>query len=374
MKKDKTTQSNMKPRAPEIPIMPTPKDEALWRPLYPFESKYMMIKGFAYHYIDEQPDDSLNEDQTDCSDDTQNLFSPDEEINENNVAENQETNSSSFPKENVDLKEKQSFGSKNDRPTLLFVHGNPTWSFYWRNILIAFRKKYRVIAVDHIGCGLSEKPSAKEYPYSLERRVSDLAYLVKKLNLNNVILVAHDWGVAVGMGAAIRHSKRFSKIVLMNGGAYLSHLCPLRIRICRIPILNRIILQSFNTFALAALRSATAHPSLLTNDIRAGYLAPYDSYKNRVAVYQFVQDIPMTEKHRSYQTLKSIEDNLTLFRDKPVSLIWGMQDFCFTSEFLKRFLHFYPEADVHRIEKAGHYVVEDATDEVISILDHFINR
>ncbi|MDO5580185.1 MAG: alpha/beta fold hydrolase [Planctomycetia bacterium] len=332
MKKNKNAASSRKEKktenAKEVPL----KGEDLWRPLYPFQSHYLRIGGYSMHYIDEGP----------------------------------------HSERNFAGKNSGSSSQSGSLPVLLFVHGNPTWSFYWRKLILAFREKYRVIAIDHIGCGLSEKPPEKEYPYTLERRIADLTAFIKKLNLQNITLVAHDWGGAIGLGTAEKNEKRFSRFVLMNTGAFLSDACPLRIRICRIPLLNRLLLQGLNAFSLAALRMATANPLHLDKGTRAGLIAPYSSWANRVAVYNFVQDIPLSEKHRSYQRLKEIQQDLVLFQEKPISLIWGMQDWCFTPEFLKKFLQFFPAAEIHRIEKAGHYVVEDAPEEIIAIMNEFL--
>lgn len=332
MKKNKKSSSSHKEKKMETTNVIPLKGEDLWRPLYPFQSHLIRIGGFSMHYIDEGPGSDQN-------------------LNKKNMG---------------------SLHQNDLSPTLLFVHGNPTWSFYWRNLILAFREKYRVIAIDHIGCGLSDKPAEKDYPYTLDRRIADLTVFIKKLNLQNITLVAHDWGGAIGLGTAERNEKRFSRFVLMNTGAFPSDACPLRIRICRIPFLNRILLQGFNAFSLAALRMASADPIHLDKGTRAGLIAPYSSWANRVAVYNFVQDIPLSEKHRSYQRLKEIQQELFLFQEKPISLIWGMQDWCFTPEFLKKFLQFFPAAEIHRIEKAGHYVVEDAPDEIIQIMNDFI--
>lgn len=308
--------------APEITV----RDEVLWRPLYPFASHYMKIGGFAYHYIDERPDDW-------------------------------ETNP-----------------EVRNRPTLLMVHGNPTWSFFFRNLVLAFRDRFRVIVVDHIGCGLSEKPSASRYPYSMDRRVSDLCHLVKKLNLRDVCLVAHDWGGTIGMGAATRLADRFSRLILMNTAAFRSQRCPVRIRMGRIPFVSPFLIQRLNLFCRAAVRWATNHPGGLPKEVAAGLCAPYDSWKHRVAVSQFVRDVPLSEKHRSYQTLVAIENGLPQFSEKPVLLVWGMQDWCFSPDFLKRFLQFYPEAMVRKIENAGHYLLEDALDETVAAMNEFLER
>jgi len=258
------------------------------------------------------------------------------------------------------------------RRVLLMVHGNPTWSFFFRNAIIRFRDKFRCIALDHIGCGLSDKPGEKEYSYRMEERINDLCRLITELDLRNITLVAHDWGGVIGMGAATRLSERFERLVLMNTAAFRSDKFPFRIRICRMPVFGRLAIQGLNLFTLAALRLAAAKPQNLTKEVRAGLLAPYDSWHHRTAVYRFVDDVPLVEKHPSYSTLVEIENQLSLFRNKPVALIWGMQDWCFTPDFLAKFLQFFPEADVHRLAEAGHYLLEDDPEAVLDAMETFL--
>ncbi len=292
-----------------------------WKTLYPFESRYLTIGGFKYHYIDEGPTD------------------PD----------------------------------GIERPALICVHGNPTWSFFFRSVANAFREKYRVIAVDHIGCGLSEKPSVKKYPYTIARRADDLIELIEKLELKNCALVAHDWGGAIGMRAATLIPDVFSKIVLMNTAAFLHERCPRRIRTFHIPVLNKILAQGLNVFPLAALSMASAKG--LSPEVKAGLIAPYDSWSNRVAVLEFVKDIPISPKHRSYKTFVEMMERLPLFKDKPVALIWGVQDWCFPPDvFMEEFLKYYPNAFARKIEDSGHYLLEDSPDEALAALREFLER
>jgi len=225
-------------------------------------------------------------------------------------------------------------------PVLLLLHGNPTWSFYWREVVAAFRDRYRVVVPDHIGCGLSSKPRPSEYPYSLARRVADLKELIERLDLQAITLVAHDWGGAIGMGAAGLAPERFARFVLMNTAAFRSSRCPFRIRLCHLPLLGRLGVQGLNLFARAALRMTVADPKRLSPAVRAGLLAPYDNWGHRAAIYEFVRDIPLRPSHRSYRVLEEIEGALAQFRDHPVCLIWGMRDWCFTPAFLDRFLDF----------------------------------
>jgi haloalkane dehalogenase len=259
-----------------------------------------------------------------------------------------------------------------DRPVLLMVHGNPTWSYFWRKLITKFRNQFRSIAVDHIGCGLSDKPNESAYPFTLERRIADLVQLIEHLDLKRITLIAHDWGGAIGMGAAVRMPDQFEQFVLMNTAAFRSIQCPMRIRLCRTPLLGRLAIQGLNLFSLGTLWMASANRKNLTPEVRSALLAPYDSWEHRLAVYRFVQDIPLSQRHPSYETLKKIEESLPLFRERRVCLIWGMLDWCFSPEFLKRFLQFFPESVVHRLEKAHHLLLEDAPEEVAGAIETFL--
>lgn len=258
--------------------------------------------------------------------------------------------------------------------TLLLVHGNPTWSFYWREIVRGLRGQYRLIVPDHIGCGLSEKPAAGDYSYTLAQRIADLGELVRTLDLRRVTLVAHDWGGAIGMGTAAALPDRFARFVLLNTAAYRDRRCPLRIRLARAPLLGRLGVQGLNLFARMALWMAVCRPRGLAPAVRAGLLAPYDSWAHRAAIYQFVRDIPLRPQHPSYATLAAVEAGLAQFRRHPVCLIWGMRDWCFTPHFLERFLDFFPQAEAHRLADAGHYVVEDAHEQIVPLVTRFLRE
>jgi cis-3-alkyl-4-acyloxetan-2-one decarboxylase len=165
---------------------------------------------------------------------------------------------------------------------------------------------------------------------------------------------------------------RFERFVLMNTAAFLAPRCPARIRLCHVPLMGPIGVQGLNLFAKMALDQAVAKHDRMTPAVRAGYLAPYDTWANRAAVYRFVCDIPLRSNHPTYQTLLNIEKGLAQFKRHPVCLIWGMQDWCFSPEFLDRFLEIFPDAEVHRLADAAHYVVEDAYEQIIPILEKFM--
>ncbi len=116
---------------------------------------------------------------------------------------------------------------------VLFVHGNPTWSFYWRRAVAAAAPTHRAVAIDHLGCGLSDKP--QDWGYRLADHVENLERLVLHLDLSNITLVVHDWGGAIGFGVATRHPDRFRDFVVTNTAAFRAPHIPFRIAACRVP-------------------------------------------------------------------------------------------------------------------------------------------
>lgn len=254
-------------------------------------------------------------------------------------------------------------------PVLLFVHGNPTWSFAWRNLIKAFSSDFRCIAVDHMGCGLSDKPG--DYSYRLDTHIGNLTALIEHLGLSDITLLAHDWGGAIGMGAAGRESERFRRFVLFNTAAFRSRRMPWRIRACRIPLLGRLAVRGLNAFAGAAVRMAVARP--LSPAVKAGYLAPYHSWATRIATYEFVRDIPMDPDHPSYNALVRVEEGLAAFVSHPMLLMWGALDWCFTTDFLEEFRRRFPNAESEVFADASHYVFEDAGDRITARLRTFLS-
>ena len=278
---------------------------------YPFESHFLELDGLRYHYVDEGAGEPL-----------------------------------------------------------LMVHGNPTWSFAWRNLIKDLSRDYRVLAVDHMGCGFSDKP--QDYRYVLEQHVENLCRFVEGVDLAGITLFAHDWGGAIGMGTAQRLPEKFSRFVLFNTAAFRSQRIPLRISVCRIPLFGAAAVRGLNLFARCALRMAVEKHERMTPAVKAGYLAPYDSWSHRIAVLRFVQDIPLSEAHPSYPTLVRIEEGLEAFQHTPILLVWGERDWCFTVDFLEEFQRRFPHAETLRIPDAGHYVFEDAFERIIPRVREFL--
>lgn len=292
----------------------TPPD-APWRSLYPFESHWLDLDGRRLHYLDEGPRDAER--------------------------------------------------------TLLFVHGNPTWSFHWRRLIEARRGEYRCVAVDHLGCGLSD---LQPHPLRLADHIANLRRLIESLDLQRVTLVAQDWGGAIGLGTILAERERFERIILFNTGAFPPWFIPWRIRTCRGPVLGRLMVQGGNAFSRAALTMTLARRKGLEPAVQAAYLAPYNSWRRRAAVYQFVRDIPSNDRHPTWQTLDAIERKLPQLASLPALLVWGERDWCFNTRCLTRFVEEWPDADVVRLADVGHWVVEDAPEETEEAVRSFLHR
>lgn len=292
--------------------------DASWRSLYPFESRYWsMPYGMRLHYIDEGPKKEIVADES----------------------------------------------HRRPAPCVLAVHGNPTWSFYYRSLVEAVRPTHRAIAIDHLGCGYSSKP--QNYRYTLSNHTDRLVDFIESLDLQRIVMVVHDWGGAIGLGAALQCVDRMAGLVVLNTGAFVPPYIPMRIAACRLPVLGSWAIRYGNAFALAATRMAIHRLPRLEDEVSDGLLAPYDSPANRIGIDQFVQDIPLSPLHPTYRVLKNLELNLPKLQHLPIRLVWGMKDWCFRPECLVRFQSVWPEAQTLELRDVGHYVMEEAPEEVV---------
>ena len=257
---------------------------------------------------------------------------------------------------------------------VVMLHGNPSWSFYYRKLVAGLKDQYRCIVPDHIGMGLSDKPSKEKYDFHFLQRVKDLKAFLNQLGINDkVTLVVHDWGGMIGMLYACQNPGRVKRLVILNTGAF--HLpkdkpLPFSIRLGRTPVINSILIQGFNAFCKGAVKHCVTNA--MDPNVASAYLAPYSNWHNRLAVKKFVEDIPLNSHDRGYSEISKIDHTDPILQSIPKIICWGMQDFVFDKTFLRQWQSLYPDAEAHPFDKAGHYVLEDAADEIIPLVRKFL--
>jgi cis-3-alkyl-4-acyloxetan-2-one decarboxylase len=260
---------------------------------------------------------------------------------------------------------------------VVMLHGNPTWSFYFRNVVLALRDRFRCIVPDHIGCGLSDKPPITQYDYSLKSRIDDVEALLEHLGIReNITLIVQDWGGMIGMAYATRHPERIKRIIASNTGAFplpKSKPFPWSLWLGRNTKLGVWLILKRNAFCrLAAKWNVTRKP--LPADVREMYLKPYDSPEHRVAVLKFVQTIPLSPRDPGFDIVSEVEANLAQFRHVPTLLLWGLKDYVFDEHFLKDWQKHFPHAETHTWPDCSHYLFEDAAEEAIAKVVEFFGR
>lgn len=259
---------------------------------------------------------------------------------------------------------------------VVMLHGNPGWSIYYRNLVGALRNNFRCIVPDYVGCGFSDKPDDENYEYSLDQRITDLEMLLQYLKLDkNITLVMHDWGAMIGMGYAMRHPKSIKKLVIMNSFGFTipeDKKLPMSMRFFRNTHIGSAFLRHFNIFTSIYSVGGTTR-TLLENDVREAYQIPYNSQQNRIALQRFMEDMPISGEEKSYDLAKEIEENLQKFRKTPALICWGMKDNLFDESFLDEWKKHLPQATVKTFDDCGHYILEDASNEVINLINQFLH-
>jgi haloalkane dehalogenase len=260
---------------------------------------------------------------------------------------------------------------------LLMLHGNPTWSFYYRSLVNAFKDSYRIIVPDMMGCGLSDRPTESEYDFRYRTRIEDIEAFMDHLGLErNITLIAHDWGGIIGSGVAGRNPEKFSRFIFFNTAGFRmpkGKKLPLRLWFARyFPVLPKFFIQGFNMFAYLATYMGIEKK--MSRNVRKGLLAPYNSWRNRLAIYNFIKDIALETNHPSYMTISETDENLHKLRGKPMMIYWGAHDFIFDMEILEAWKQRFPDAEVHVDEGAGHYVLEDSPGTILEKMEQFLSE
>ncbi|QCO66753.1 alpha/beta fold hydrolase [Luteimonas yindakuii] len=262
-----------------------------------------------------------------------------------------------------------------DGEVVLMLHGNPSWSYYWRHLVLGLRDRYRCIVPDHVGMGLSDKPDDAHYTYTLQSRIEDLDTVLDGLGITGpVTLAVHDWGGMVGFGWALRDPSRVRRLVILNTASFplpAAKPMPWQIALGRDWKLGELVIRGFNAFSAGA--SWIGVERRMPRAVRRAYVAPYDSWANRISTVRFMQDIPLGPDDAAWPLLEAAGRALPGYADRPAFIGWGLKDFVFDHHFLDGFRSALPQAEVTAFDDAGHYVLEDRHEVLVPRIRAFLD-
>ena len=293
----------------EVPKKLGVRKEFDLKPLFPFESRYQSIAGHRMHYVDE-----------------------------------------------------------GQGPVVILLHGNPTWSFYYRNLIAGLRDKFRVIAPDFIGLGLSDHPEHAHFRAS--DRINHLQELIDKLAIREFSLVMHDWGGSIGTGVAVRNPAAVRGLIYLNTTLSETESLPFIIKRAARPLIGKFLTKTTKRFL--KLTTDWGVSRKLAPEVKQAYLYPYQTRARRTAIWDFVADIPFDSDHPSYGDMLYLAENIPKLSHVPTLIIWGLEDPCFHREMLSQVARHFPNAEVIEIPNGSHLVLEDAPEIVVPAVKNFL--
>ena len=277
---------------------------------YPFESNYVTIDGVRIHYIDE-----------------------------------------------------------GDGDPVLMIHGQPTWSYLYRNIIPPIAETHRAIALDLMGFGLSDKPSHKEYSFASHTRI--VRGFIEELGLKRLTLVLHDWGGPIGLDYAVNHQENMKGLVLMNSSVNTNFKVPLAFRIVfRSPVLSDFLVRRLHVFALA-LKFGVRNKANRNREVYRNYRERHPDYGSRKGVAMFPRMIPVTARDPAYVPMKANGEALLDF-NVPTMFLVGDKDPVSARLDHRPTVQRMPNARLEIIKNAGHFLQEDQPEEVAAKIVKFL--
>ncbi|MEE9140989.1 MAG: alpha/beta fold hydrolase [Alphaproteobacteria bacterium] len=243
-------------------------------------------------------------------------------------------------------------------PVLLLLHGNPTWSFLYRDIVRGLCRSFRCVAPDYPGFGLSRPPGG--YRFTPAEHAAVVERLVVELDLKGAILMVQDWGGPIGLGVAGRHPARFRGLVIGNTWAWPVNGDPHFEWFSRLMggPLGRFAILNFNAF-VNVLLPAGVRRTKLAPEVMAAYRGPFPDRGSRRPTHVFPREII-----QSRAFLEEVEEGLPRLRHLPALILWGDRDFAFQEKERRRFETLFPDHRTHILRGAGHFIQEDAADEI----------
>lgn len=261
-----------------------------------------------------------------------------------------------------------------DGPPLIFFHGYPMWSFAYRALVVCYAAQgYRCLAMDHVGYGLSDKPTSHRY-HTLRRHIYNAVEFIQGLGLRDVTLIMEDWGAAFALGYAIRHVENVRRLVIMNSWVFFDGpdfpMHPI-VRLVSKPGIGELLFGVLNLAFPLGLQRWTARQ--LSPAVMMAYRAPFREARQRVALVQFPRMISTHANHPSAPLMREIADGLGSLQRTPALIVWGAEDPVFPPTLARHWKAKLPQADgPHLISDARHYLSEDNPDALMQHLDAFL--
>jgi pimeloyl-ACP methyl ester carboxylesterase len=269
-------------------------------------------------------------------------------------------------------------GPRDGKPVVM-LHGNPTWGYLYRNFIPPLvAAGHRAIVPDHLGFGRSDKPDRPEL-YAIRRHAERMEALLESLDLHGATVVPQDWGGPIGLYWATRHPERVERLFILNTYAHRPPgkvPLPLPLRLFRTPLVGEVMVKGLDLFKRVFLfRAGVVHRERLTPEVKEAYRSPHPSWSSRTPILVFPREIPSGPEGAVADLLGEIEQALgQRFRAKPVKIVWAMKDIAFTPQVLELlWLQTFPDADVMRLDDAGHYLQEDAHERIVPALVDFVH-
>ncbi|HJL01647.1 MAG TPA: alpha/beta fold hydrolase [Polyangiaceae bacterium LLY-WYZ-15_(1-7)] len=253
-------------------------------------------------------------------------------------------------------------GPRDAEPVVL-LHGNPTWSFLWREVIPPLARRHRVIAPDLLGFGRSDR-LRRMADYTLENHLAALAALLDHLRLERVTLAVHDWGGPIGLSWAVDHPERLARLVIMNTWAFAPRAhnrVPQPLKTFRTPALGEALVLRLNAFVEVALPGGVRRKLRFYREAMGAYRAPFPDAASRKAVLAFPRHIPLDGGDAAYARMKRTDEGLRKLK-QPVLLVWGARDPVFPPRVMEKFrerLVGVREDLTLVLEDASHFLQED---------------
>lgn len=250
---------------------------------------------------------------------------------------------------------------------IVFVHGNPTWSFMYRKLIEGLRSDYRCVALDHLGFGLSDKPFGVEYTPQLHAK--NLTDLITGLGLKDITLVIHDWGGPIGMAYALNHPRNIKRLVVFN-----THFWSLQgvrgaeifSRLVGGPV-GRWLCRRFNAFPRFVMPKVYGRSERMTKAVHQHYLKPFPNRRTREGSWSFAKAI-IGES----EWLASLWSRRDLLQWKPVRIFWGLEDPVGTEDKLHRWETTFVNHETTCLPVAGHFVPEQLGASLVKPVREFL--